>query len=145
MKNLIRIGRVSSIDYENGMMEILYTDRDNAVTASFPYLSFNEEYKMPGIGQTVLVLHLSSGTTDGIVLGAYYNKKNKPKRFGKGIYFKQFGENSYLCDKDDLLLILGKTLKLQDDTGSITVAELLQMKEDIEALKTAISALGGGL
>ena len=43
----IRIGKVSSIDYENGMIRVLYTDRDGAVTKTLPVVTFNDEYKMP--------------------------------------------------------------------------------------------------
>ena len=41
----IRIGKISKIDYENGMAEVTYPDMDNAVTAPFPILSLNDEYK----------------------------------------------------------------------------------------------------
>ena len=37
----IRIGKVSSIDYENGMIRVLYTDRDGAVTKTLPVVTFN--------------------------------------------------------------------------------------------------------
>ena len=40
----LRIGKVSSIDYDNGMIRVLYTDRDGAVTKSLPMLTFNDEY-----------------------------------------------------------------------------------------------------
>lgn len=46
----IRIGKISKIDYESGMAEVTYPDMDNAVTAPFPLLSFNDEYKMPQVG-----------------------------------------------------------------------------------------------
>ena len=58
----IRIGKVSSIDYENGMIRVLYTDRDGAVTKTLPVVTFNDEYKMPQVGQYVLVVHLSNGS-----------------------------------------------------------------------------------
>ena len=62
MSDLIRVGCVSKINYEEGTIEVTYPDRDDAVTDPFPVLSFNDEYKMPDIGQDVLVLHLSNGS-----------------------------------------------------------------------------------
>ena len=56
----IRIGKISKIDYENGMASVTYPDMDNAVTALFPILSFNDEYKMPAIGEEVLIGTLQS-------------------------------------------------------------------------------------
>ena len=80
----IRIGKISKIDYENGMAEVTYPDMDNAVTAPFPILSLNDEYKAPLIGEEVLVLHLSNGTANGVILGPYWNvarytEKNFPR------------------------------------------------------------------
>lgn len=60
-ERLIRIGKVSSIDYANGMISVTYPDMDGATTDNFPVFSLTDEYKMPGIGQEVLVLHLSNG------------------------------------------------------------------------------------
>lgn len=49
----IRVGQVSSINYKEGMIKILYKDRDNAVTDELPVISFNDEYKMPQVGDYV--------------------------------------------------------------------------------------------
>ena len=43
---LIRIGRVSKVDYEHGMISVTYPDLDDAVTVLLSTLSFNDEYKM---------------------------------------------------------------------------------------------------
>ena len=57
-ERLIRMGKVSSIDYENGMISVTYPDLDNSTTDNFPVFSLTDEYKMPGIGQEVLILHI---------------------------------------------------------------------------------------
>ncbi|MCD8364782.1 MAG: hypothetical protein LUC83_03015 [Clostridiales bacterium] len=77
-ERLIRIGKVSSIDASNGMVSVTYPDLDDSTTAKFPVFSFNDEYKMPKVGQSVLVLHLSNGQSAGIVLGRYWNTANTP-------------------------------------------------------------------
>ena len=86
MSDLIRVGCVSKINYKEGTIEVTYPDRDDAVTDPFPVLSFNDEYKMPGIGDDVLVLHLSNGSALGVVLGPYWNEDNKPQVSGKDVF-----------------------------------------------------------
>lgn len=90
--NSVRIGKVSAIDYETGMIEVLYTDMGKAVTKKMPYMNFNDEYSMPKVGTQVLTAHLSNGNSRGIVLGPVWNKKNKPEESGKGIYRKEFSK-----------------------------------------------------
>ena len=77
-EKLIRIGRVSSVDTDNGMVSVTYPDMDGAVTDKFPLFSFTDEYKMPTIGSNVLVLHLSNGQSAGIAMGHFWNTSNKP-------------------------------------------------------------------
>lgn len=88
-KTGLRIGKVSSIDYENGMVQVVYTDKADAVTAKLPYVNYNDEYRMPGIGESVLVGHMSNGSSRGVVIGTIWNKKNIPPEHGKGLYRKE--------------------------------------------------------
>lgn len=90
---LIRIGRVSSIDYKKGMIRVTYPDRDDSVTAEIPVFSFTDEYKMPKVGSNVLVLHLSNGSAAGIMLGHYWNEKNLPPAAGEGVFRKELGQD----------------------------------------------------
>ena len=46
MSSEVRLGNVSSIDYENGLCEVTYPDRDDTVTEMVPFLS-RREYMMP--------------------------------------------------------------------------------------------------
>lgn len=91
-KNIFRTGKVSSIDYENGMLQVVYSDKDNAVTAKLPYANFGNEYNMPRIGEQVLVAHLSNGTGRGVVLGGMWNKRNLPRENGKELYRKELSK-----------------------------------------------------
>ena len=92
-ERLIRIGRVSSVDYENGMVSVTYPDLDDSTTDAFPVFSFTDEYKMPGIGQEVLVLHLSNGQTAGIVMGKFWNRQNIPSNSGENVFRKELGRS----------------------------------------------------
>ena len=91
-KNTLRIGKVSGIDYENGMMQVVYTDKGKAVTSNMPYANFNNEYSMPQIGEQVLVAHMSNGSSRGVVLGGMWNRKNTPEESGKGLYRKELSK-----------------------------------------------------
>ena len=71
-----RIGTVSSVDPETGMVSVIFEDRDGEVTELLPYATFNEEYKLPQLGAKVVVMHLSNGGEMGIILGTYWNEYN---------------------------------------------------------------------
>ena len=99
-ERLIRMGKVSSIDYANGMISVTYPDLDNSTTDNFPVFSLTDEYKMPGIGQEVLVLHMSNGQSAGIVMGRYWNKGNRPPVSGENIFRKdKTGSLSLACSQ----------------------------------------------
>lgn len=115
----VRIGKVSKINYKTGMIKVTYPELDDCVTAEFPVFSFTDEYKMPKIGQEVLVLHLSSGQSAGILLGKYWNKNNLPPDYGQGknVFNKEIDEEFgkvYINYKD-------KTLTVYDETGDINI------------------------
>lgn len=135
--DLIRLGRVSKINYDAGMIEVTYPDRDNSVTDQFPVLSFNSEYKMPGIGENVLVLHLSNGSTFGVVLGPYWNESNKPAVSGKDVYRKEMSGTkgkAYMEYKDGTVDLRGPAVRMTCSSGSITVAQILAMKSKLDSL-----------
>lgn len=92
MAHEIRIGKISSVDAASGMVRVVYHDRDDDVTAPIPLLA--QEYKLPQIGQQVLVLHLSNGSEAGVVLGAYWNQNNRPPESGEGLYRKELGDSA---------------------------------------------------
>ncbi len=85
----IRVGRVSSINYESGMIRVTYHDKDDSVTAEYPLLTNNDEYIMPEVGQDVIVTHLSNGSSRGAIIGTLWNKKHIPHETGKGLYRKE--------------------------------------------------------
>lgn len=90
MNSEIRIGKVSSIDYESGMARITYPDKDDSVTVNLATANFNDEYRMPEPGQDVIVAHLSNGSSRAVMLGTVWNKKNLPTEGGRDIYRKDF-------------------------------------------------------
>jgi phage baseplate assembly protein gpV len=88
-KRLIRIGQVSSIDYDKNLVKVTYPDMDDAVTDDLPFFSFSDEYKMPEVGKDVLVVHLSTGSAGAVCMGRYWNEDNTPLKKGKDIWRKE--------------------------------------------------------
>lgn len=84
----IRVGRISSINYEAGKVRIVYKDKDSEVTPEIPLLC--DEYYMPQIDDLVMVLHLPNGATAGCVLGRMWSDKNRPPESGEGLYRKDY-------------------------------------------------------
>lgn len=147
----IRIGKVSSIDYDNGMIQVLYTDHDGSVTKALPVLTFNDEYKMPKVGSYVLVVHLSNGSEAGYILGSYWNAAHSPASTGKGVYRKEYGnepgraytkyeeESATLEIHGDNVLLSGASFDFIGDAiafscsaGEITAAQIISKFADIE-------------
>lgn len=127
MDRSIRIGRVSNVAYETGMIQVVYTDMDNATTDDLPVLSMNREYLMPEVGDMVLVLHLSNGAAMGIVLGTFWSRINKPKESGKGLYRKDFDQDgkAYMRYKENELKYVSPSIVFKTNDGEISVKEIM--------------------
>lgn len=121
----IRIGKVSDVDYEKGLIRVAYLDRDNNVTAPMPMLS--DKYFMPEVGDQVIVLHLSNGAEAGIVLGRFYTDKNLPKESGKGVFFMTLDRSgaSFIKCASGTVTIKGEKITFNGDvsvTGGIAAS-----------------------
>lgn len=116
------------MDYENGMVSVTYPDMDNNTTNKFPVFSMADEYKMPAVGEDVLVLHLPSGQSAGVILGRMWNTKNTPRKAGENVYSQEFGSEpgeaySEYDGADGDLIFKDK------NTGPVTLTELLGLNE----------------
>ena len=80
-KNMIRSGRVSSIDPKTGTARVTFADKDDLVSADLPLLVQNslknKDYHMMDIGESVVCLFLPNGLNQGFILGAHYNEKDE--------------------------------------------------------------------
>ena len=136
MADVVRIGRVSKINYDTGMIEATYPQYDNSVTPEFPVISFNDEYKMPKIGDEVMAIHLPTGQARGLVFGHYWNKTNKPLNYGAKLYRKEFGHEygeAYAEYEDGgELLLFAPEIEFQTSSGTITVTEIITKLADLE-------------
>lgn len=127
-ERLIRLGKVSSIDYANGMISVTYPDMDQDTTDNFPVFSLTDEYKMPGIGQEVLVLHLSNGQSAGVVMGKYWNKGNPPPVSGKNVFRKELGK----AFGEAYIQYMGGNITLHDQSGTATLGSILSRLGTLE-------------
>lgn len=93
MSSEVRLGNVSSIDYENGLCEVTYPDMDDTVTEMVPCLS-RREYMMPEVDDIVVVLHPGDSPEDAVVLGTIWNEKIKPAEGKEKIFRKEY------CNED---------------------------------------------
>lgn len=94
-EDIVKIGRVSSIDYKTGMIQVLYEDLsdEDDVSDYLPYMTFNREYAPPEIGEFVVVFGMSNGTSMGIVGPGFWNEANQPPESDPDVYRKEFAKN----------------------------------------------------
>ena len=67
---MIRVGQITAIFEDEGRVQVTYPDTGN-VTKKIPMITAAWLAKEPEIGDTVLVEHLSTGSSSGIVIGPY--------------------------------------------------------------------------
>lgn len=145
MSSEVRIGNVSSIDYENGLCEVTYPDRDDTVTEMVPMLS-NREYRMPEVDDLVVVLHPGDSPEDAVILGTIWNEKIKPvegkeKVFRKeysnedGKAYRKFDANAkeLLDFVDGKKILKAKSLEIKIGSATVTISESGSVKVDSTA------------
>jgi phage baseplate assembly protein V len=103
----IRQGVVSSVNYDTGRVRVLYEDKNNAVTAELPLLTF--EYDMPKVGEQVYVAHQSNGVENGVVLCRYWRDGETPVESGPQLWRKELRDDS------------GSHIKFDRDTHTLFV------------------------
>lgn len=150
LNNLLRIGKVSSINYGAGTVAVCFEDKDNIVTDDLPMLSF--EYYMPDVGDPVLCLFLGNGLTKGFCLGKYFYDGEQPdeKGHGEGVYYKHFfKEGSIKYDKNaktltidaDKLDFKADTKIVIESSGDVSVKASGTVK--VEAKEVDLGGSGG--
>ena len=125
----IRIGTVGTVNYQNATVSVVYTDMNDLATAELPYFSFTGEYKMPKVGEQVLVLHLSNGESFGVVLGGFYSEEDLPNETGEGLFYKQLTDSIAIKAQGDIL-----------ELGGVNIKALEQRLAELEA---KVASLGG--
>ena len=145
MSSEVRLGNVSSIDYENGLCEVTYPDRDDTVTEMVPMLS-NREYRMPEVDDLVVVLHPGDSPEDAVVLGTIWNEKIKPVKGKKKVFrkeycnedgkaYREFDANTkeLLDFADGKKILKAKSLEIKIGSATVTISESGSVKVDSKA------------
>ncbi len=80
LKNLIRVGRVSSLG--KATARVVFGDRQDMVSYDLNVVTRNsqdnKDYWMPDIGEQVVCLFLPSGNAQGFILGTIYSDADEP-------------------------------------------------------------------
>lgn len=145
MSSEVRLGNVSSIDYENGLCEVTYPDRDDTVTEMVPMLS-NREYRMPEVDDLVVVLHPGDSPEDAVILGTIWNEKIKPAEGKEKVFRKEYSnENGKAYRKfdanakelldfvDGKKILKAKSLEIKIGSTTMTISESGSVKVDSPA------------
>lgn len=102
LKNIIRIGEVSSVNAGNCSARVSYSDRNNTVSAELPIITRgsknNKDYWLPDVGEQVLCIFLPNGKnlTEGFILGTHFSGKDKPVVNDRNKYQIQYADGSKL-------------------------------------------------
>lgn len=124
MAEVIRVGYISSVNYEEGTAQVVYKDRDNSLSPFMPLWS--NEFFPPEVDTMVYVIHLQNGGTRGMIIIPPYTERNRPPEGIEGIWRKDFGDGSYLrYDK--------KTKQLDIICDKLTVSGDLHVDGEIRA------------
>lgn len=145
MSSEVRLGNVSSIDYENGLCEVTYPDRDDTVTEMVPMLS-NREYRMPEVDDLVVVLHPGDSPEDAVILGTIWNEKIKPVEGKKKVFRKEYSNEDgkayrkFDANAKELLdfvdgkkILKAKSLEIKIGSATVTISESGSVKVDSPA------------
>lgn len=145
MSSEVRLGNVSSIDYENGLCEVTYPDRDDTVTEMVPMLS-NREYRMPEVDDLVVVLHPGDSPEDAVILGTIWNEKIKPAEGKEKVFRKEYSNEAgkayrkFDANAKELLdfvegkkILKAKSLEIKIGSATVTISESGSVKVDSPA------------
>ena len=95
-KQVLRIGKISSVNLERGTAQVTYEDRDSSTTNNFPFLAWT--CWRPKVGETVLVGHLTNGSATAVIIGPSWHEGCRPADIGtrelkaQHIEFDAFGD-----------------------------------------------------
>jgi len=99
LQKIVRIGRVTSLLPDRGMVRVKTADADELVTYELPVLfpktSQDKYYRMPDVDEPVLCVFLPIGIEQGFVLGAYYSDADPvPEGAGKEMTHVEFSNGT---------------------------------------------------
>lgn len=101
ISQLIRTGKVSSINPANCTAKVVFEDLDNKVSGDLRLLmnktQDDKDYWLPDIGEMVECLFLPIGMSEGIILGSTYSEADTPSWNDADIRGTKFKDGSFWC------------------------------------------------
>ena len=115
IKNIIRIGRVSSIDVNTNTARVAFSDKDDLVSGNLMIVNrgsmVDKDYWIPDIDEQVLCLMLPNksglGLNEGFILGSFFSAEDPPQERSTDVRAVKFGD--------------GTVIKHDRSTGNLTV------------------------
>lgn len=121
IKDLIRIGRVSSINPLKCTAKVTFPDKDDMVSDELPILTIGtnktKAYFLPAIDTQVLCIFLPNnsgkGINDGFILGCIYSDEDMPVENNEKVVSINFDDGSYIrFDNGNIEIYGSKTVKI---------------------------------
>ena len=111
LDQLIRIGKITSVDEKKHTARVQFTDRDKMVSWDLPVLVPStvdpQDYGLPVENTDVVCVFLPNGQQQGFIIGAFYTDANPPPITDRKKYLRKF--------KD------GTEIEADKETGNVTV------------------------
>lgn len=113
VKNIIRIGKVSTVDPKTGTATVTFPDKDDLVSRSLPVLQLatknNKTYWMPDIdSQVICAFQLNPsgyGLGAGAILGCLYSTTDPPEDTSENCKSIRFADGSSIVFEDGNMTI----------------------------------------
>lgn len=93
--DVLRIGKISSINHAKGTARVTYPDRGGDTTPEIPFPSWF--YWMPKIGDQVLVAHLPNDPASAVILCPFWHDGNRPTEGFPGLYKQEYAREPGLA------------------------------------------------
>jgi len=103
IRDVFRIGRVSSVNGTNCTARVTFPDKDDLVSAELPIIVIGSKgtqgYWVPEVDTQVLCCFLpnpsGSGLNEGFILGAFYSQQDPPEDKDENVRSIRFPDGSY--------------------------------------------------
>lgn len=134
LKDLLKVGEVSSVDYDKCTARVVFDDEEGFVSNDLQVLQRNtlenQDYWMPDVGEDVVCLFIPNGEEDGFILGSFYADEITPPKNGatkRYVRFKDEAEFEYDWEAHKLTAKIGDT-KITADESSVQISGASKIK-----------------
>lgn len=115
IKNIIRIGRVSSIDVSTNTARVAFSDKDDLLSGNLMIVNrgsmVDMDYWIPDIDEQVLCLMMPNksgqGLNEGFIIGSFFSAEDGPQERSADVRAIKFGD--------------GTVIKHDRSTGNLTI------------------------